>query len=160
MSNNKWILSLAALTGVIGPVAAQPPSQPEANPQQLMYVAINVKDFEKSRDFYLRVVGLKENPGSTPIGTPVQSSSLSFSGTYNDSFLMISHERDKPVIGAGALARITFKVADIQGIVERARSGGYVVQREPASAHGIVSLLVAVIEDPDGNPVELVHMGP
>jgi hypothetical protein len=33
-------------------------------------------------------------------------------------------------------------------------------RREPASAHGMASLLVAVIEDPDRNPVELVHMGP
>ena len=131
-----------------------------ANPQQMLYIALNVNDFDKSRDFYVNILGLKENPGSAPTGAKVQSSSLSYSGGFQDTFLMISHERGKPPLPkGGGLARLTFKVADARAVVERARKSGYRILREPAAAHGMAGLVVGVVEDPDGTPVELVQTG-
>ena len=151
---------LLAATVAWGAAVAQSLPQLGAKPEQVLYVALNVNDFAKSRDFYMNVLGLKENQGSTPDGAKLQSSTLSFSGGYQDTFLMISHEVGKASFPkGGGLARLTFKVADVRAVVERARKAGYPVLKEPGAAHGIGALTVGVIEDPDDTPIELVQVG-
>lgn len=129
-----------------------------AKPQQMLYVAINADDFPKMRDFYIAVIGLKELPGGNPAGKAQQSTSLSFTGAYDDSFLMISHADGAPPMKGGALQRLVFKVVDIKAVVERARAAGNSVLREPGAAHGMSSITSASLRDPDGNEVELVEV--
>ena len=152
-----WIaLFLASLPITASPALAQ--LSLGAKPQQMLYVAINANNFEKMRDFYMSVIGLKELPGSNPTGKPRRSTSLSFTGAYDDSFLMISHDDAAAPTGEGALQRLVFKEADIGAVVERARAAGVPILHEPAPAHGIPTILEASIRDPEGNEIELVEV--
>ena len=127
--------------------------------QQLLSLEIKTNQFDRTRHFYIDVVGLKELPGSSPAGRPKQSSSLSFGGTYVDSFITITHSESDGTnaLKRGALQRLTFKVTDARAIVVRARAAGITIVREPQPAHGIPDLIVAVLSDPDGNLIELVQ---
>lgn len=131
-----------------------------AKPQQMLYVAINANDFDAMRYFYTAVIGLKELPGGTPIAKPRSSTSLSFTGAYDDSFLMLSHDDEAPRAGSATLQRVAFKVADVRAIVARARVAGAAVLHEPAAAHGMAAIQSASIRDPDGNEIELVEVRP
>ena len=152
-----WIaLFLASLPLAASPAVAQ--LSFGAKPQQLMYVAINANNFEKMRDFYMSVIGLKELPGSKPTAKPQRSTSLSFTGAYDDSFLMISHDDTAAPTGAGALQRLVFKETDITAVVARARAAGVAILDEPAPAHGMTTIFTANIRDPEGNQIELVEV--
>jgi predicted enzyme related to lactoylglutathione lyase len=152
-----WIaFFLASLPPTASPALAQ--LSFGAKPQQMMYVAINANNFEKMRTFYMSVIGLKELPGSRPTAKPQQSTSLSFTGAYDDSFLMISHNDGAAPTGAGALQRLVFKEADIGAVVERARAAGAVILNEPGPAHGLSTIFTANIRDPEGNEIELVEV--
>ncbi len=146
-----------ALLAAAAGATAQTAPMVGGRPQQMLGVKLNVGDFDRSRDFYLSVVGLKENAGSAPGGSPVRLSSFSFSGAYDDTFLMIIGDPGKPPPAkGGGLANLVFKVSSVHAVVDRARKAGSPVLHEPASAHGMASLVVGVIQDPDGNAVELV----
>lgn len=155
------VVFAALLAGLLAHGAqAAGPGGPKigSQPQQLLNVALNVADFERSRGFYLGVLGLKENLGSQPNAIPVQSSSLSFTGTYADTFLTISHDRTKPAAPqGGGLAKLAFKVADVRAVVARAKAAGYPVLHEPEAAHGMPGLVVGIVADPDGNSIEVVQ---
>lgn len=127
-----------------------------SKPEQLLYIAIKTDDMENARRFYTGVIGLKELPGSDP-----RSAMLSFSGNFEDSFLMIVRDDGgarprKP----GTLRRLVFKVLDAKAVVERARASKASIKREAAPAHGMPGLIVATILDPDGNEIELVQAAP
>ena len=130
-----------------------------SQPQQLLSVEIKANQFDRMRHFYIDVIGLKELPGSMPMAKPKQSTSLSFSGTYADNFLSITHTDADGQTQPPALApqHLTFKVTDAKSIVERARAAGAVIVRSPVSAHGMANLIVALLRDPDGDLVELVQ---
>lgn len=152
-----WIaLFLASSPIAAGPALAQSLG---AKPQQMLYVAINANDFDKMRSFYMSVIGLKELPGSNPAAKPRRTTSLSFTGAYDDSFLMINHDDDAAApTEAGALQRLVFKVTDIGAVVERARLAGAAILEKPAPVHGMPNILEAFIGDPDGNRIELVEV--
>jgi predicted enzyme related to lactoylglutathione lyase len=149
-------LLLASLPITASPVLAQ--FSLGAKPQQMLYVAINANNFEKMRDFYMSVIGLKELPGSQPTSKPRRSTSLSFTGAYDDSFLMISHDDAAAPTKAGVLQRLVFKVADVGAVVARARLADVAILDEPAPVHGISSIIEAHIRDPEGNEIELVEI--
>jgi len=152
-----WIaLFLASSPIATGPALAQ--ASLGAKPLQMLYVAINANNFEKMRSFYMSVIGLKELPGSNPAANPRRTTSLSFTGAYDDSFLMINHDDATAPTEAGALQRLVFKVADINAVVERARVAGAAILEKPAPAPGMSNILLAFIGDPDGNTIELVEV--
>lgn len=148
--------AVAALALATSSAPASAQAGLSSKPEQLLYVALQTADFAKAREFYTVVIGLKEMPGSNPAAKPIPSSMLSFSGGYGDTFLMISQGPARPAPG-GALQRLVFKVADAKAVIERARSAGATIKTEAGPAHGMKTLIVGSILDPDGNLIELVQ---
>jgi catechol 2,3-dioxygenase-like lactoylglutathione lyase family enzyme len=127
--------------------------------QQLLSLELKTNKFDDARRFYLDVVGLKELPGSNAATRPKRTTSLSFGGTYAESFIMITQDGADGTapVAAGVLQRLVFKVTDAKAAFERARAAGASLVREPSSAHGNPGLIVALVRDPDGNMVEFVQ---
>jgi lactoylglutathione lyase len=49
-------------------------------------------------------------------------------------------------------------VDDAAAVCERARAQGLRVKREPSPSRAGTGATIAVIEDPDGNPIEIVQL--
>ena len=125
-----------------------------AKPEQILSVEVRTGNFSAMQHFYTEVIGMKELPGSNAAAKPNPASMLSFSGSYDDSFLSLSGVAATP---AALRLTLKLKLSDVRAAVERARSEHAVIEREPMPAHGMPGLIVAVIRDPDGNDVELVQ---
>jgi len=125
-----------------------------AKPEQILSVEIKTGHFPAMKRFYTEVIGMKQLPGSNSAAKPEPVSMLSFSGTYDDSFLSLS---GVPATPSGWPLTLKLKLADVRAVVERARNEHAVIEREPMPAHGVPGLIVATIRDPDGNNVELVQ---
>ena len=85
----------------------------------------------------MAVIGLQEVPDIYPASKSAQSTSLSFAGAYDDSFLMLSHRNGVSPAPVRSLQHLVFKVADTKAGIERARAAGALIRPEPAQAHGM-----------------------
>lgn len=151
------LVTLMVASLLAGSVRAQPPV-PGDKAEQVLYVAINVNDLARSRDFYTHVVGMKEIPTPSAPGQAPAFAFLSYSGTFADTFVMLNAARKTPLQRGEALVRLVFKVRDATAAVARAKAAGYPVVRDAGPAEPGVK--VGMIKDPDGNDIEIVETVP
>ena len=163
--NTQFWTSLAGagilLAAAAGEAAGQSVQSFGSRPRQVAYVAINVADFDRSADFYSRVIGIKLLPDSHRDSKTKKAASFSFGAGLEDTFLTIESDSSKPppTVKGGNLARLAFKVEDLRATLVRAQEAGRRVVVQPFDVRQVPGLRAAVIEDPDGNPVEVFQMG-
>jgi lactoylglutathione lyase len=140
-----WLICLTAQAS-----AKEPPAPPEA---AILLVALNVSDLQRSLNFYLDVLKMKETrrytfPGMTEV--------LVGYGAGQPSVVLVHKESHRAPFDQGdGFSRIGVRASDVRSIVATAKSAGYTVLSEPKEAHGAV---LAFIADPDGYRIELVQM--
>ncbi len=143
-----------------------------SNETRVFFVAINVTDLEKSRDFYVQLVGMTEVPPRRPSSSP--GIMLNFTGSKADPFILLvpassrlvrpgllvpAPDQQIPVGEGSVLNRLALFVPDVEAVTERVRAAGYAVINEPQAPNpeGLPNTIVSFVSDPDGNDVEFVQ---
>lgn len=119
-------------------------------------IGIGVSDLDRSADFYIRVLGMKETQrfklphmDEIIVGFDKGVSIALMHWTDGSE----QHYRANPV-------KLVFYVSDAKAIAEAIRAEGLRVTREPAPLKGFGDTLIGLAEDPDGYVVELLQLPP
>jgi lactoylglutathione lyase len=118
---------------------------------------LRVGDFQRSIDFYTRVLGMKLLRTTE---RPDQKYSLAFVGyganpDQAEIELTYNHGVEQYEIGT-AYGHIALGVPDIYAACEKIRSGGGAITREPGPVKG-GDTVIAFVTDPDGYKIELIE---
>lgn len=153
----KTIVAAMALILAGGSVAR---AQPAPTPSMIL-TAIEVSDLAKSEAFYMNALGMKKLMRLSKPTDPFVKDAFNFSGdpTASEPLLILMHH-DKPegAVHASGLI-IGMHVADVHSAAKRVREAGFTVSHEPA-ADDTGPKLTTHVNDPDGNPIELVQFDP
>ena len=119
---------------------------------------LRVGDLRRSIDFYTRFFGMTLKRTTD---RPEQKYTLAFVG-YDapgaaELELTYDYGVDRYEIGAG-FGHLALGVPDVAATCERVRAGGGKVTREAGPVKG-GSTVIAFVEDPDGDKVELIQTG-
>lgn len=119
-------------------------------------VGIGVSDLDRSTDFYVRVLGMREHNrfslahmDEVVVGFDDRMALVLMHWTDGSA----PNYRSNPV-------KIVFYVDDAKACAERIRAEGLAVTREPAPFPGFGESLIGLAEDPDGYVVELIQPAP
>lgn len=124
---------------------------------RFLHTMIRVKDLEESVRFYTDMLGMKElRRNDVPdgkytlafVGYGDEASSTVLELTYN-------YGQDKYDMG-DAFGHLAVGVPDIKATVERLRSNGVKITREPGPVK-FGTTVIAFIEDPNGYKIELIE---
>ena len=140
---------------VVGTVLMQPSAAQEnkRTPLRLNHVGIAVNDYDKSLDFYTKVMGYRiafkfpPSPDGKPTTTYFQIS--------KDTFLEMAPATDK--IPAG-FTHMGIETTDIKGTIAQLRATGAHV--EDMRVSGPTKALLSNILDPSGIRAELIELTP
>lgn len=147
---------LSAFFSSHGPAGCSRRAARKATPR-VFFVAIYAKNPEKSRDFYVGLIGMTEVPPRRARSPGVM---LNFTGSKADPFLMLiptTNQQESSAEGR-VLQRIALFVPDVAAAVNRVREAGYPVKSEPRQSYaGLPNTIISHVSDPDGNDVELVQ---
>jgi lactoylglutathione lyase len=118
---------------------------------------LRVGDFQRSIDFYTRVLGMKLLRTTE---RPDQKYSLAFVGyganpEQAEIELTYNYGVDRYEMGT-AYGHIALGVPDIYAACEKIRSGGGAITREPGPVKG-GDTVIAFVTDPDGYKIELIE---
>ncbi len=119
--------------------------------RSLWGVRYQVKDVERSADFYTKQLGFKLDRKNLPAFAQVSIGNLNLilSGPgASGSRPMPSGNRQEP----GGWNRVVLEVADLPLRIENLKTAGLHFRNEMESGPGGKQIL---LEDPDGNPIEL-----
>jgi len=120
---------------------------------KIKHFCINVKDLDRSIDFYCNTLGLELLERRE---IPEVNAEIAFIlGEGSDIAIELTHQRGKKEYVRGDyLGHIAFGVDDVEATVEELRKRGVEIVREPFSLAGSEERL-AFIKDPDGVWIEL-----
>ena len=118
------------------------------------HVAIRVKDFEKSVDFYHSVLGM---PLRARWGEDVSRGALLDTGDGNFVEIFAGGSGEKP---QGGWFHIALRCGNVDKVIEQLRSAGVAVTMEPRDVPlpvppGQPAIRIAFFEGPDGESIEL-----
>ncbi len=117
------------------------------------HVAICVSDVEASREFYGAQLGLPE----------IDRPDFGFPGAWYEvgalQLHLMQRELDQDSEGIGPHFALYIPTDDFHSEVERLRTGGVAIMREPSQRPND-GIWAAFCTDPDGNIIELTDMGP
>lgn len=123
---------------------------------KFLHTMIRVGDLEKSKKFYIEVLGLKFHREKQ---YPEGEFTLSFLGYGGDTepFLELTYNWGTESYDLGdAYGHMAFGVEDIYATCEKIEEiGGKVIRPPGPMKHG--TTVIAFIEDPDGYKVELIE---
>ncbi|XP_062018973.1 probable lactoylglutathione lyase, chloroplastic [Rosa rugosa] len=128
--------------------------------RRMLHVVYRVGDLDKTIKFYTECLGMKllrkrdipeEQYSNAFLGYGPEDSNFTVELTYN-------YGVDKYDIGTG-FGHFGIAVEDVAKTVELIKAKGGKVTREPGPANG-GSTIIALIEDPDGYPFELLEKWP
>jgi lactoylglutathione lyase len=131
---------------------------------QLIHTMLHVRDLTRALQFYCGTLGMREK---RRIEFPQERYTLVFIGYANapaEAELELRHDRDpalmRPAAEAlehpqGAYGHLGIAVRDLAACVEALRSRGVRIRREPGPMRP-GGRAIALIEDPEGNEVELL----
>jgi catechol 2,3-dioxygenase-like lactoylglutathione lyase family enzyme len=147
----------AALCFGAGAAQAQPAATPALSPasaMSLLTVAVPSTDLARSTAFYVGGLGLTA-AGRMETANATEAP-LIFPGGGPPLMLIASKAPGAALPVRGMLNRVVLNVPDVKGLEARLAAAGYPAKRPPFEEpqHHIV---VGVIEDPDGNVLELVQ---
>jgi len=121
--------------------------------QGFHHLAMEVKDFDKSVDFYTRVLGFEKGPA---FGSNERRVILLDAG--NSNYLEL-FEGGKGHAGDGAVVHIAFKTDDCDAAIEKVRSYGCEITTEPKDvdlpSDPVYPVRLAFFKGPDDEIVEL-----
>jgi len=124
----------------------------------LRFVVREVSDLDRSLAFYSKVLGMEETRRYTNAGVVEVVMSL---GAKDNAFVALARSggvKVKPVPGTSRIGVAVTDIAKAVGAV--AAAGGKIVQpprRVGRAGEAFSTLVVAVVTDPDGYPIELLQ---
>jgi len=150
----------ASILAVSGAQAQQAPARndtmmPPVKALTMMAAAIPSSDLDKSIAFYTKGLGMTL-AGRVEMATVIEAP-LTFPGS--GSYLILQHPKaaSAALPARGALNRVILAVPDLKALAAQLGAAGYPVKvNENAQYH----VAVAMVQDPDGNFVELVQRLP
>jgi catechol 2,3-dioxygenase-like lactoylglutathione lyase family enzyme len=152
------LAAAAAVTLTMTGARAQPESAaglPPVKALTMLAAAMPSSDLDKSIAFYTKGLGMTL-AGRVEMATVVEAP-LTFPGS--GAYLMLQHPKTAGAVlpARGALNRVILAVPDLKSLAAQLGAAGYpVTVRENAQYH----VAVAMVEDPDGNHIELVQRMP
>jgi predicted enzyme related to lactoylglutathione lyase len=143
------ICALAAACLLVKPAAADTPPA-----YSLMSVKIAVADFKKSTDFYVKYFGMKEGALYNPA-----EKALDWRGSGQGSNIIMVHDETGHIKLTPGSALLMFRVPDARKIAGELTAAGY-KGVGPVQEIKEYSTVVIMAEDPDGNQIEMMQIGP
>ncbi|MGH7035974.1 MAG: lactoylglutathione lyase [Stellaceae bacterium] len=127
---------------------------------RLLHTMIRVFDFDRSIDFYCRLMGMKLlRKREVEAGRYT----IAFVGYGDDAThtvveLTYNWDQKEPYTNGSGFGHLAIGVSDIYGTCKALEKEGVKIPRPPGPLKfGIVN--IAFIEDPDGNKIELIERG-
>lgn len=126
--------------------------------QRLAHTMIRITDLERSLDFYTRLMGMEvlrktDYPQgrftNIFLGERSESEGAALELTFN-------WDRAEPYEKGSAWGHLAFEVEDLEEFVNRLRTAGVKVTREPGPMAGS-PYLIAFVRDPDDYAIELLE---
>lgn len=146
----KRILLAACTAAIVSGVAvaqtAVPPMPDDIKAIRASGIGLSVADLERSRKFYMDVLGFKIAARAPATGEPVEYL-LSLNGDLRNDTLVVIRKSDKIQPGATSFGRILMTVPNGRKMAERVQAAGYPVARIVDGTN--------FITDPDGYSIEL-----
>lgn len=121
-------------------------------------IGVGVRDLQRSADFYIRVLGMKQL--QTFKLPHMDEIVLGLEGSRG-SAIVLMHWTDgsERQYGNNAM-KLVFYVPDPKAVAQRFREEGLEVVREPAPVPGLGNAVVGFAKDPDGHLIELLQATP
>jgi lactoylglutathione lyase len=137
------------------PEAASARESGTAGHNRLAFTKLSVADLERSREFYVRALGMREK---ARYGRPdLLEVELALSGDAAETTLVLMQwvPARKPVVG-DEHGRLGIVTSDIRGLFARARAAGAAVTEDVRELreHGV---WIGFLADPDGYAIEVVQ---
>jgi|GEM_PF-996918 len=151
MTHRYVLIALLAAACIRTTVSAQTPAD-----ASLSLVGIDVVDMEKAKAFYIQVLGMRPLFTSGGPSAPVEEVGLGFPAAgEHQTMVMLMHHVD----GGAPLhpAKLVFRVANVQSIIEHVRAAGYTVVSEPHHSAGS-PLKTAMTKDAEGTLIEFFEL--
>ena len=152
MTHKYILIALVAAACASATVSAQK----TAGDISLSLVGIDVVDMEKAKAFYIRALGMQPLFSSGGPSAPVEEVGLGFpaAGQHQTMVVLMHHAN-----GGAPLhpAKLVFRVADVQSIIEHVRAAGYTVVSEPRHSAGS-PFTTAMARDAEGTLIEFFQL--
>lgn len=118
-------------------------------------IGLGVRDLQRSADFYMRVLGMKQlQTFKLPYMDEIV---LGLEGSRG-SAIVLMHWTDGSERHYGSNGiKLVFYVPDPKATAQRFRDEGLEVVREPAPVPGLGNAVVGFAKDPDGHLIELLQ---
>ena len=129
--------------------------------ERLLHTMLRVSDVERSVDFYTRLLGMQVVSRREHRKNQFTQVYLGYGGSDADICLELvqNWDREEPYQHGDAFGHIAIAVTGITALCNRLAAEGVAMPRPPRSQrHG--DIIVAFIDDPDGNRIELVQRPP
>lgn len=125
---------------------------------QLMHVMLRVIDLEKSIQFYVDVLEMKELRRKDYPDGKFTLAFLGYGNEETNSVIELTHNWETKAYDLGnAYGHIAIRVQDIFSVCDKVKALGYTVSREPGPMKFGGSRNIAFIVDPDGYKIELIE---
>jgi predicted enzyme related to lactoylglutathione lyase len=158
--HRRTIRSIAVISLLMSTAYAQPPQSAEGPPAvtalRMMASTLAVADLDRSETFYIKGLGL--TPTRRMERGDAIEDPLNFPGGDAHIILMKSKQGTAPVARAMS-QRIILAVPDLKALQAQLKAAGFSLAGE---IHEMTQfhVVVAQLEDPDGNHIELVQRTP
>jgi lactoylglutathione lyase len=157
-SSKLLVASAIAFLTVTGAQAQPAPSEnagpPAVTALTMMASAVPCSNLDRSVDFYTKGLGMTLG-GRLEMGT-VTEAPLMFPG--GGAYLMLQNPKaaGTPLPPRSMLGRVILAVPDLKALEARLKSAGYHL-KGPINEQPKYHVAVGMLEDPDGNAIELVQ---
>lgn len=124
---------------------------------RVLHVAYHVADIERSLAFYVGVLGMKEQM-RLPLGNNLHEVILGFPSSPGAGVILMWNTEDKSErkLGTG-YSRFVLHVSDVEAALRHLEEHGTRITT-PLTAVG--TFKYAMVQDPDGYVIELLHVAP
>ena len=123
----------------------------------LNHITINVKDLDVSRDFYGRILGLKES-GYIDMGDHTLTYFVLPQGVRLEliDYEHTEQSQERKATETGLYRHFCVEVDDLQGYAEKCRSEHIMIIKEPGWVEQLACSTMLII-DPNGAEIELIE---
>jgi lactoylglutathione lyase len=134
------------------PTAANPTAQARST---LGAIGIGVSDLQRSADFYMRVLGMKQL--QTFKLPHMDEIVLGLEGSRGSAIVLMHWTDGSERNYKNLPVKLVFYVPDPKALAQRIREAGFEIVREPTPVPTLGNALVCFAKDPDGYLIELLQ---